>query len=267
MTAVHVTEWDDRGGDGAGADGDPAVFVHNIFTWGSDAVYGFAGQRPLADSRRLLLMDRRGYGGSPDVARSDFEEDAADVLELLGDGAHLVGHGNGAVAALLAAAHRPDLVRSLALIQPSAFTAAADRPVVADLLDRVREGVPAIPAEVTPEQYLRASTEGLGMAMPDPTPRRLRAVTTSMRERPVWEAEIPLKPIQNAGVPVLLICGTWENAPTAYREHVGLPLMAVAESLAESFGGGLLRVPGYYPHTQQPAAVNAALGEFWSFSG
>ncbi|MGZ0199616.1 hypothetical protein ACNFR7_05330 [Streptomyces sp. RM1] len=25
----------------------------------------------------------------------------------------------------------------------------------------------------------------------------------------------------------------------------------------------LLRVPGYYPHTQEPAAVNAALREFW----
>lgn len=31
---------------------------------GSDSAYGFAAQRPLADSRRLLLMDRRGYGDS-----------------------------------------------------------------------------------------------------------------------------------------------------------------------------------------------------------
>ncbi|MGW1177359.1 alpha/beta fold hydrolase [Kitasatospora sp. NPDC002543] len=273
---VHVTVWDDRDRAGTGgaptAPAAPAVFVHTIFTWGSDPAYGFAGQRPLADGRRLLLMDRRGYGDSPDTARSDFDVDAGDVVEVLGDatataglgGAHLVGHGNGAVSALIAAARRPDLVRSLALVQPSAFTAAARHPVVAALLDRVRDGAPGALDGVTPEQYLRASTEGLGMDMPEPTPRRLRAVATSMGERPVWEAEIPLEPILDAALPVLVICGTWERAPAAYREHVGLPLMAVAESLADSLGGRLLRVPGYYPHTQEPAAVNAALREFWA---
>ncbi|MEU2880810.1 alpha/beta hydrolase [Streptomyces sp. NPDC007070] len=258
--------------DGLHAPCRPRLFVHNIFTWGSDPTYGFAAQRPLADSRRLLLMDRRGYGDSPDTPCSDFDVDADDVLDVLGGeasdarsgGAHLVGHGNGAVAALLAAARRPGLVRSLALVQPSAFTAAAHHPVVAALLDRVRDGAPGIPDGVTPEQYLRASTEGLGMAMPEPTPRRLRAVATSMRERPVWEADIPLEAIRDARLPVLVICGTWDGAPDAYREHVGRPLVAVAESLTDSLGGRLVRVPGYYPHTQEPAAVNAALREFWS---
>ncbi|MEU7154730.1 alpha/beta hydrolase [Streptomyces sp. NPDC045456] len=101
-------------------------------------------------------MDRRGYGDSPDTARSDFETDAEDAVEVLGDGAcavgpggaHLVGHGNGAVAALLATAHHP---------------------VVAGLLDRVRDGAPSIPDGVTTEQYLRAPGEGLGVAMPEPT--------------------------------------------------------------------------------------------------
>ncbi|MFE9534954.1 alpha/beta fold hydrolase [Streptomyces sp. NPDC006691] len=280
---VHVTVWDDREGVAGSrartgsmvpvttAAAAPALFVHNIFTWGSDSTYGFAAQRPLADSRPLLLMDRQGYGDSPDVVRSDFDVDAGDVVEVLGDesfavgpgGAHLVGHGNGAVAVLIAAARRPDLVRSLALIQPSAFTAAAHHPVVAGLLDRVRDGAPDIPESVTPEQYLRASTEGLGLDMPEPTPRRLRAVATSMRERPIWEADIPLEAIRGAALPVLVICGTWEHAPAAYREHVGLPLTAVAESLTDSLGGQLLRVPGYYPHTQEPALVNAALREFW----
>ncbi|MEU6922862.1 MULTISPECIES: hypothetical protein [unclassified Streptomyces] len=101
------------------------------------------------------------------------------------------------------------------------------------------------------------------MAVPDTTPRRLRAVATSMRERPVWDAEIPLEAIRGAAPPVLVIRGTWESAPAAYREHVGLPLMAVAESLTDSLGRRLLRVPGYYPHAQEPAAVNAALREFW----
>ncbi|MEV0221794.1 alpha/beta hydrolase [Streptomyces sp. NPDC050704] len=260
MTAIHVTVWDETGGEGA-----PAVFAHNIFTWGSDEAYGFAAQRPLADRHRLLLVDRRGYGDSPDTDRSDFDTDADDLVELLEQqdgGAHLVGHGNGGLAAMLAAGRRPDLVRSLTLIQPSAFSAAAGHPVIKGLLDRVGDGA-EVPESVTPEQYLRASTEGIGLAMPDPTPRRLRAVATSMRERPVWEATVPLEPLRAASWPTLVICGTWQDAPEPYRTYVGEPLIACAEAVAEAVDARLLRVAGYYPHTQQPAAVNAALRELW----
>ncbi|MEO3824907.1 alpha/beta hydrolase [Actinomadura sp. B10D3] len=258
MTAIHVTEWDETGGV-------PAVFVHNIFTWGDDDAYGFAAQRPLADRHRLLLVDRRGYGRSPDTDRSDFESDAGDLVELLArqDGpAHLVGHGNGGLAAMLAAARRPDLVRSLALIQPSAFSAAAGHPVVDAMLSRIQDA-PSLPESVTPEQYLRASTEGLGMEMPAPTPMRLRAVATSMRERPVWEAEVPLEPLRDAPWPTLVICGTWEVAPEPYRTYAGEPLIACAEAVAAATGARPLRVPGYYPHTQHPATVNAALRDLW----
>lgn len=265
MTSVHVTVWDETEGEGA-----TAIFVHNIFTWGDDEAYGFAAQRPLARSCRLLLVDRRGYGRSPDIERSDFETDAADLVEVLqgtgksldNRGAHLVGHGNGGLAAILAAAQRPDLVRSLALIQPAAFSVAADRPVVAAMLARVKDS-PRIPESVTAEQYLRASTEGLGMAMPEPTPQRLRAVATSMRERPVWEAHTPVEALRASGVPTLVICGTWEGAPDLYRKYAGDPLIAAAEALAESIDAQLVRVPGYYPHTQQPDQVNRALREFW----
>lgn len=260
MTALHVTVWDETGGEAA-----PAVFAHNIFTWGSDEAYGFAAQRPLADRHRLLLVDRRGYGRSPDTDRSDFDTDADDLVHLLEQqdaGAHLVGHGNGGLAAMLAAGRRPDLVRSLTLIQPSAFSAAAGHPVVKAMLDRVQDSAD-VPDSVTPEQYLRASTEGLGMTMPDPTPQRLRAVATSMRERPVWEATVPLEPLRAAPWPTLVICGTWRDAPETYRTYAGEPLIACAEAVADAVGGRLLRVEGYYPHTQQPATVNAALSNLW----
>ncbi|MFJ5259483.1 alpha/beta fold hydrolase [Streptomyces sp. NPDC088387] len=261
MTAIHVTVWDDNAAQGA-----PAVFVHNIFTWGGDEEYGFAAQRPLADRHRLLLVDRRGYGQSPDTECSDYDTDADDLVELLAAqdrGAHLVGHGNGGLACMLAAGRRPDLVRSLTLIQPSAFSAAAGNPEVEALLRRVR-GAESVPESVTPEEYLRASTEGIGMAVPDPTPQRLRAVATSMRERPVWEAEVPLEPLRAASWPTLVVCGTWHDAPELYRTYAGEPLIACAEAVADALDARLLRVPGYYPHTQQPAAVNAALRELWA---
>ncbi|MFF3172758.1 alpha/beta fold hydrolase [Streptomyces sp. NPDC057900] len=280
MEPVHVTVW--NAGPETGASTVPGVFVHGIFTWAEDAAYGFAAQRPLAAGRPLLLVDRRGYGGSPDTARSDFETDADDLVRLLDgcpDGAHLVGHSNGGLAAMLAAARRPRAVRSLALIQPSAFRAAPDHPAVRELLDRVEKTAgtqqkaqpkgsgprqEAQPDELDPAEYLRLSTEGLGMPMPEPTPARLRAVLTSMHERPVWEADPPLEPLAAASWPKLVIWGTWEDAPELYRRYAGEPLVACAEAVADRIGARRLRVPGYYPHTQHPAEVNAALRELWS---
>jgi cytidine deaminase len=91
MTDIHVTVWDEAGGEGT-----PAVFVHDILTWGSDEAYGFAARAPLADRYRLLLVDRRGYGRSPGTDRSDFDTDAGPDE----DGIHPMG------AAVMAADYR-----------------------------------------------------------------------------------------------------------------------------------------------------------------
>ena len=262
---LHVTVWEEGEGASAGA---PAAFVHGILTWATDEAYGFAAQRELARERPLLMVDRRGYGQSPDTARSDFEEDAEDLLDVLrGSGpAHLVGHANGGLAALVAAGRRPDLVRSLALIQPSVFRVAADRAPVRAMYERVAQlpGSTGAPPELSPEEFLRASTEGIGMPPPEPTPERVRAARTSMGERGVWEADPALGPVRDAPCPVLLVSGDWEGAPPLYREYAGEALMAAADALAEALDARHVRVPGYYPHTQEPARVNGALRELWS---
>ncbi|MBS4101385.1 alpha/beta fold hydrolase [Tsukamurella paurometabola] len=257
---VHVTAWPADARSGVA----PAIFVHGVFTWGDDETYGFAAQRPLAGERTLLLVDRRGYGRSPDTDRSDFDTDAEDLVALLDtcpDGAHLVGHSNGGLAAMLAAARRPEAVRSLALIQPSALRAAADHPAVRALLDRAAHA--GTPPDPEPADFLRLSTEGMGMPMPEPTPERLRAVRTSMRERPVWEADPPLQPLAAAPWPALVITGTWDDAPEEYRRYAGEPLLACADAVADRIGARRLRVPGYYPHTQRPVEVNDALRRLW----
>ncbi|WP_245207773.1 alpha/beta hydrolase [Rhodococcus gordoniae] len=172
-------------------------------------------------------MDRRGHGDSPDLdgaCRTDYEVDAADIVELLGDGAHLVGHSYDAVAAILAAAERPDLVRSLYLIQPGCLKVAESEPVVAENLARARGSQAALPPEFTAEDYLRLTTESVGMLPAEATPKRLRAASTSMRETPCWDAGIPLEPIAAAPWPKLVVVGDRAGAPDEYKRLAGDPL-------------------------------------------
>jgi len=252
---------------GEHTDRPPVVFVHGVLSWGADDDYGFGAQRPLAAHRRLLLMDRRGYGASPDLPpgpfRSDYAVDAEDIEHLLAGGAHLVGHSYGAVAAMLAAAARPDLVRSLCLVQPGSLRAAESHPVIAEVLVRNRAATAELPADLTPERYLQLSTEAVGMPVPEPTPARLRAALTTMHERPCWDAEVPIHPLAAADFPILVVRGDWSGAPAEYRRLAGEPLMITAEVVSERLGARLLTVPGFYPQVQEPDAVNEALAQLW----
>src|SRR3546814_13841386 len=60
----------------------------------------------------------------------DILRDAHDVVEVLGDGAHLVGTSMGGMVSMNAAGLRPDLVHSLTVIEPPAFALANDIPAV-----------------------------------------------------------------------------------------------------------------------------------------
>ncbi|MFD8547238.1 alpha/beta fold hydrolase [Streptomyces sp. NPDC059649] len=255
---VHVTVWDEA------TPGAPRVLmVHGTMTWGTEC---FAGQRPLAEMFRLELVDRRGFGDSPDIARSDYETDAEDVLALLGHGAHLVGHSYGAAAVMLAASARPEAVQSLTLIEPGPLRTAAGHPTVAAAVRRIREAYGAFDATaMDPEAYLRLSTEPYGLPMPEPTPRKLRAVRSAMRERPVWDAELPLGRLTAAALPKVVINGTWETAHPAYREFTGAALAACGEYLAEAIGARHVQVSGaaHAPHQERPDAVNAVLTRLW----
>jgi pimeloyl-ACP methyl ester carboxylesterase len=232
-------------------------------TWGTDE-HGFAAQRPLADAAELWVVDRRGFGASPDVDRSDYALDATDVAGLMAGGAHLVGHSYGGVVAMLAAAMRPGDVRSLTLIEQAAHRAAAGDAVVAAALARMRATIAEAPS-MTPEKWLRASTEAVGMGPLAPTPTRLRAAATAMRERPCWEADVPLGELAAASYPRLVISGTWETAPAEYREAAGEALMACAGAVGQAIGADMLRVSGasHWPHAERPEVVNAALRRLW----
>jgi len=271
MSDVHVTVWDQTGGQG------PAViFAHGATCWGDDPVQGFAAQRPLSDRYRLLVMDRRGHGRSPDGPDpdhpGDYLADADDIVGLLAgqapDGAHLVGHSYGGVSVMLAAARAPELVKSLTMIEPGCYQAAADDPTVAAALRANRAARAQLPAGLPVEEYLRAASESVGLPPLEPTPERLRAARSALHERPCWEAPIPVEELAAASWPKLIITGTWETAPPLYRERGGEPIMACARVTAERIGARLLQIPGaaHNPHVDNPDALNDALRRLWDGS-
>ena len=78
--------------------------------------------KPLAANHRLVLVNRRGFGASPEVDGEDFDVDAGDLAEVLvEEPTHLVGHSYGGVVSLIAAAQVPDSVKSLTVFEPPAI--------------------------------------------------------------------------------------------------------------------------------------------------
>jgi pimeloyl-ACP methyl ester carboxylesterase len=255
---VHVTVWNE-----SVAGGPRVVLVHGTMTWGEEC---FEQQRSLAEEFELVVMDRRGFGDSPDTERSDWEVDAEDVLDLLGSGAHLVGHSYGGVVAMAAAARRPGAVRSLVLIEPAALRVAEEVTVVRAALEANRrmfeDGSPL--RGMSAEDYLRTSAE-FGMPVPEFTPRRLRATRTAMAERPCWEALIPLGPLAAAAWPKTVVTGAWDDAHPDYRRVVGEALIACGSFIADRIGAAFVRVAGadHFPQRDRPEIINALLREIW----
>lgn len=194
-------------------EGTPVVLVHG--SGSSGTVFEGLFQVP---GYRFLAPDRHGYGARPSDERGDFDADAADVADLLGDGAHLVGSSYGGLVALLAAARRPGAVRSLAVNEPPAFSVARGHPPV-DAVARRLAHVYAAMGSATPEEFDVAFNVAYGFppstptAMDEQTRKNVRAM---MAERLPNEAEIPVATLAAAPFPKLVISGGWSNAFETY---------------------------------------------------
>jgi pimeloyl-ACP methyl ester carboxylesterase len=89
----------------------------------ADGFLPFLSQEALADRYRLIQYHRRGQVGSsqatPPVSYVEQAADAAGLLRHLGvSRAHVVGHSTGANIALQLALDRPEVVQTLALLEP-----------------------------------------------------------------------------------------------------------------------------------------------------
>jgi pimeloyl-ACP methyl ester carboxylesterase len=188
--------------------GPPVLLVHGSVV---DASRTWRHQLVLAEHWSLRLPNRPGFAGSPALPRGDFEAEAPLIADLLGDGAHLVGHSYGAVIALLAAALRPEAVRSLTISEPGALEVARGHPGVAEVIAHGEELFRSGRASgMTPREFLIMFRAGVHSSheTPDPLPDWLeRGARLLMEERPPWQAKVPLEQLARTEFPKLVISG------------------------------------------------------------
>lgn len=153
-------------------------------------------------------------------------------------------------------------MRSLALIEPAALAVASELPVVATALGANRRYVAASRA-LSAESYLR-SVFGVE-AIPEPRDFALRAAETAMRERPCWEADVPVADLGAHDFPKLVLAGVWDTASPEYRSRTGEALIATARFVAQRIGGRFHQVAraDHMLHQQRPDEVNRLLLELW----
>ncbi|TWB94893.1 alpha/beta hydrolase family protein [Bradyrhizobium macuxiense] len=193
-----------------GGGGDRIVLVHGSLGVGAAA---FGKQKPLADTFALAVMTRRGYGDTAPIDAVDVLRDAADVIELLGDGAHLVGTSMGGIVAMNAAGRRPDLVRSLTVIEPPAFALASDLPPVRRVAEAMRKHW-ATADRTKRHAFVTGFLAALemNMPMPDPLPPPVNAAAgVLVTERP-WGVDVPVGAVADARFPKLVVTGGWSEA-------------------------------------------------------
>ena len=231
--------------------GTTVVLVHGSLAIGSEE---WQTQRPLADEGfRLVVFDRRGYGRSPAVEGEDFLRDADDIAELMGDGAHLVGHSYGGLGAMFAAARRPEATRSLALLEPGAFALGQHNEAGRTLVENVRR---AWQADLPDEAWVMGFLEAVGS---NPADLSAELIADAVRSVPVlrharlWEAGLPLAELAAARFPKLVVSG---------GHSAGFD--AICDDLAEQIGATRTVVTGAGHEIQfTGAAINDVLLSLW----
>ena len=250
----------------SGGGGPAIVFAHGLL-W-STALWRF--QVPaFRDRFRCLAFDFRGQGKS-EVTRYGYDmdtltRDAAQLIEkLVGGPVHFAGLSMGGFVGMRLAARRPELVKTLALLE----TAADPEPRLnlpkyrlLGLFSRLL-GTAALSGQVMKVMFGRSFLRDPARAelraqlrqalIDNGLPGSLRATGGVLHRQPVEAAEL-----SRIRCPTLVISGAEDAAIVPARSR----------RLAEQIPGArFVSIPraGHTSTIEEPEAINAALRELWS---
>jgi pimeloyl-ACP methyl ester carboxylesterase len=177
--------------------GEPLLLLHGGLctneTW--------AAQTPaLARHFRLIAAERRGHGHTADVAGPlTYAAMAVDMIGLLdrvvGTPAHLVGHSDGGIVALIIAITRPDLVAKLVAISANTDPSGV-LPELHEMFDRASPAGAEMATLRGP--YERYSPDG-----PEHWPIVFRKFAEMVRREP----NISLEELARISAPTLVLAG------------------------------------------------------------
>jgi pimeloyl-ACP methyl ester carboxylesterase len=207
----------------------------------------------LAARWTLAFAHLRGYPPSPPQpdGRQDFEHDAADLAPLLGSRPHVVAHSYGVLGTLIAAARKPEHVRSLTLIEPPLFYLAPDDEEVAHL-ERMGNAVlvDGLDADgATLREFLRLA--GAPNVDQGPLPDEVaRGVRRAHGARLPGEARPALDILRDAEVPVLVASGGHATALERICDALATALHA-QRVVAPGAGHFVAAAPGFTDRLEQ----------------
>lgn len=244
--------------------GPPVLFSHGLL-WSGRM---FAAQvEALAPRYRCISYDHRGQGRSEvppgdEMSIEDCAEDAAALIEALDAGpCHFVGLSMGGFVALRLALRRPELVRSITLVESAADPEPVENHRKYGLMNLVARlgGIRLLTGRVMPIMFGRTFLADPGRA--------------ALRER--WTAELVSnrRTIYRAVNGVIRREGVDDEAlgtittPTLVlhgEEDVAVKMERAERTAAAIPGARLVRIPraGHSSSVEEPEAVNAALLDF-----
>lgn len=168
--------------------GEPVVLIHGAFI--ADAFLPLAREDALSHEYRVISYRRRGYGestgaGGP-VSLARQAADCRRLLETLGvDRAHVVGHSYGGAVAIQLATETPDLVQTLALLEPALMVGSSGP----DYRESLQKGL-----ETYREEGAAAVVENMLRARWGEDPRAsLEAVLPGAFDQAIAEAATPFE--------------------------------------------------------------------------
>ena len=248
-----------------GTDGPTVLIIHGgVQTGAGGGPLSFVKQRALTERGwQLALVDRPGFGKSPSRGVDDMMADAVWIADMFGDGVHLIGHSWGGAEAFLAAARRPDAVRSLTLVEPAlqvlALTDQATDPATRTAASEIIK--PLLMAQ-TPADYGRNFVRTAGVAgsatfnageVDDATAERFGCALLQARMAPPTALHEAAQTILAAKIPVLAISGGWSPA-----------FDAICHVVARLTNGRVatVRSPTHFPQLENPAEFNQVVEMF-----